>query len=81
MSAVRILKAGGLEIQIREHVTEAPVGIVGIVTMDEMKRRYARHVIDQCSGNKSRAARALGMDRRSLYRLLAEPMNTNTSEG
>jgi DNA-binding NtrC family response regulator len=39
-------------------------------TMDEMKRRYLHHVLDVVKGNKTRAARILGMDRRSLYRRL-----------
>ncbi len=71
MSAVKIIKAGDLEIQIREAPkAESPAGIVGIVPLGEMQRRYVRHVLEQCSGNKSRAARSLGISRRSLYRML-----------
>ncbi|MBA2541425.1 MAG: helix-turn-helix domain-containing protein, partial [Deltaproteobacteria bacterium] len=38
--------------------------------LDEMERRYIRHVLELLRGNKTRAARTLGIDRRSLYRRL-----------
>jgi len=41
-----------------------------LITLDEMERRYVRHVLERLGGNKTRAARALGIDRRSLYRRL-----------
>jgi len=43
----------------------------GLVTMEEMERHYIRRVLHAVAGNKSRAARVLGLDRRSLYRRLA----------
>jgi two-component system response regulator HydG len=43
-----------------------------MITMDEMERRYMRQVIEAVGGNKARAARILGMDRRTLYRRLEE---------
>ena len=42
----------------------------GLVTLEEMERRYIRRVLHAVAGNKSQAARVLGMDRRSLYRRL-----------
>jgi transcriptional regulator with PAS, ATPase and Fis domain len=39
-------------------------------TLEELKRRYIRHVLEQSGGNVSRAAGVLGVDRRSLYRML-----------
>ncbi len=45
-----------------------------LVTMAEMERRYVRRVLDACGGNKTQAAKVLGMDRRSLYRRLEEPI-------
>lgn len=42
----------------------------GFATLEEITRRYVRRVLDACNGNKSRAARVLGIDRRSLYRRL-----------
>jgi transcriptional regulator of acetoin/glycerol metabolism len=39
-------------------------------TLDELKRRYIRHVLERSGGNVSRAAGILGLERRSLYRML-----------
>jgi two-component system response regulator HydG len=43
-----------------------------LITLDELHRRYVREVLVAVSGNKSRAAKLLGVDRRSLYRRLEE---------
>jgi two-component system response regulator HydG len=43
-----------------------------LVTMAEMERRYVRRVLDACGGNKTKAAKVLGIDRRSLYRRLED---------
>jgi DNA-binding NtrC family response regulator len=37
----------------------------------ELERRYMLHVLRSVDGNKSKAARILGYDRRTLYRKLA----------
>jgi DNA-binding NtrC family response regulator len=42
-----------------------------LLTLEEMERHYIRRVLHAVAGNKSRAARVLGLDRRSLYRRLA----------
>lgn len=39
-------------------------------TLDELNRRYARLVLSESGGNKSRAAETLGINRRTLYRYL-----------
>jgi two-component system, NtrC family, response regulator AtoC len=39
-------------------------------TLDELKRRYIRRVLQDTRGNVSHAAATLGVDRRSLYRML-----------
>ena len=41
-----------------------------LITLDEMERRYVRQVLGAVGGNKTHAARILGIDRRSLYRRL-----------
>jgi len=41
---------------------------VGLITVDELERRYIQRVLTITSGNKSRAAQILGFDRRTLYR-------------
>jgi two-component system response regulator HydG len=43
-----------------------------LITIDEMTRRYVRQVMLASGGNKTHAARILGIDRRSLYRRLEE---------
>lgn len=42
------------------------------MTLDEVERIYVRHVVSVSNGNKSEAARRLGVDRRTLYRYLAK---------
>jgi two-component system response regulator HydG len=63
-----------LPAKVREHGTEQLVVTTEspreLITLDEMERRYIRHVLDALNGNKTRAARTLGIDRRSLYRRL-----------
>jgi two-component system response regulator HydG len=44
-----------------------------LITLDEMERRYVRQVLASTNGNKTHAARVLGIDRRSLYRRLESP--------
>ena len=39
-------------------------------TLNELKRRYIRRVFDENGGNITQAAAVLGVDRRSLYRML-----------
>lgn len=43
----------------------------GVLPMLELQVLYARAVVEALDGNKSRAARALGISRRALYRWLA----------
>ena len=38
--------------------------------MEEVERRYIRHVLSAAGGNKTVAARILGFDRKTLYRKL-----------
>jgi two-component system response regulator HydG len=51
-----------------------------LITLDEMERRYVRQVLGAVGGNKTHAARILGIDRRSLYRRL-EPGQQPPEEG
>ncbi|HSN25632.1 MAG TPA: sigma-54 dependent transcriptional regulator [Kofleriaceae bacterium] len=44
-----------------------------LVTLAEMENRYVRQVLQAVSGNKTRAAQILGIDRRSVYRRLEAP--------
>ena len=40
------------------------------LTLDEVKKRHIRRVIDSCGGNLSAAAQQLGVNRQTLYNLL-----------
>ena len=42
-----------------------------VPTLAELSRRYAATVLQQVGGNKSEAARLLGVDRKTLYKLLS----------
>jgi len=41
-------------------------------SLDELRQRYVRYVLDRVGGNKRRAAALLGVGRRSLYRWLED---------
>jgi DNA-binding NtrC family response regulator len=41
----------------------------GLPSLEEMEKRYLRHVLSALRGNRSRAAEVLGIDRRTLYRM------------
>jgi DNA-binding NtrC family response regulator len=42
----------------------------GLPSLEEMEKRYLAHVLEVLEGNRSRAAEALGIDRRTLYRMI-----------
>jgi DNA-binding NtrC family response regulator len=39
-------------------------------SLDEVERRYLQHVLKMVEGNRTRAAEILGVDRRTLYRMI-----------
>ncbi len=53
-----------------EKFTVAQEEATELMTLAELERRYLQRVLALVSGNKSRAARVLGLDRRTLYRML-----------
>ncbi len=57
----------------RFELTTGPAETSEMITLDEMERRYVRQVLNSVQGNKTHAARVLGIDRRSLYRRLESP--------
>ncbi len=72
-----------LPAKIRDHqsskiviATESPGELI---TLDEMERRYVRQVLAAVGGNKTHAARILGIDRRSLYRRLESKADGQTN--
>jgi two-component system response regulator HydG len=63
-----------LPTSVRTTRASRPADIVedaDLITLDEMERRYIRAVLQACRGNKSQAARVLGLDRRALYRRIS----------
>ncbi len=52
------------------HVLEMREDEAEMVTLEEMERRYVENVLFRVDGNKTKAARILGIDRKSLYRKL-----------
>lgn len=53
-----------------KHVLVASDDPSELVSLEEVERRYMARVIDACRGNKSQAARILGIGRKTLYRRL-----------
>ncbi|GMU02898.1 sigma-54 dependent transcriptional regulator [Corallococcus caeni] len=60
-----------------EPIGDAPKRLTGLAgdlpSLAELSRRYAAHVLQHVGGNKSEAARLLGVDRKTLYKLLESP--------
>jgi two-component system, NtrC family, response regulator AtoC len=51
-----------------------------LLSLDQLERRYVRQVLAATHGNKTHAARVLGIDRRSLYRRLEQPATADAGE-
>jgi two-component system response regulator HydG len=61
--------------KIRDHRPTSHVLVAGddpseLVPMEEVERRYALRVLEAAGGNKTLAAKILGLDRKTLYRKL-----------
>ena len=60
---------------VREHrrsdLVLLPSDSSQLVTLEEVERRYIRRVMEAVGGHRSRAARVLGLDRKTLYRKLS----------
>jgi len=65
---------------ISSHVVVAGNDPTELATMDEVERRYIRRVLEAVDGNKTLAARILGLDRKTLYRKL-EDQKLDTAPG
>lgn len=52
----------------------------GRPSLSELDRRYAREVLRQTGGNKTRAAEILCIDRKTLYRLIGEAPAAHRAE-
>ncbi len=54
----------------RSHVLVVSDDPAELVPMEEMERRYVARVMEATAGNKTAAARILGIDRKRLYRMI-----------
>jgi DNA-binding NtrC family response regulator len=79
LSNQRVLTVDDLPPAIRDArsaqmIARVAAGVNGVFadapSLEEVKRRYIRHVIVSTRGNLSRAAAILDVDRRSLYRMI-----------
>jgi two-component system response regulator HydG len=74
MSRGPAIERDALPARIRDHRSDSiPIATDrpdDLVSMEEMQRRYLARVLALLGGNKTRAAKVLGMDRRTLYRLV-----------
>ena len=61
------------------HAAHAPGSKQGVLggNLRDWKQRLVREAVNECQGNKAAAAQALGISRRTLYRILATPTGEN----
>jgi DNA-binding NtrC family response regulator len=64
--------AADLPEKIREHASPPIVAAsddpADLISLEELEHRYINHILKATSGNKTIAARILGLDRKTLYR-------------
>jgi DNA-binding NtrC family response regulator len=79
----QVLERAGFPVAVAGDITGAYVELLageesrasgkkGRPSLAELERRYAREVLRETGGNKTRAAEILGIDRKTLYRLIGE---------
>lgn len=65
-----IILPDDLPVTLRKSAPAAPASeFSDLVTLQELEKRYLIRVLDETHGNKTEAARLLGIDRRTLYRM------------
>jgi Nif-specific regulatory protein len=57
-------------IQLPPQPTDGNISLPADLELEEVERRYAKAILDRNDGNQSAAARALGISRNKLARLL-----------
>ena len=70
LSAAETLLPDDLPPHLREDRDRAPRLPADGMTLEDVKRWYVNKVLEESGGNKLRAAELLGIDRRTLYRIL-----------
>jgi DNA-binding NtrC family response regulator len=59
-----------VSVYTNNHLTMASNDPSELLTIEEVERRYIIHILSVAGGNKTMAARILGLDRKTLYRKL-----------
>ncbi len=70
LSSSGMILADDLPTEIRAETLAPPELPKTRMTLDELKRWYVNRALEETGGNKVRAAELLGIDRRTLYRIL-----------
>jgi DNA-binding NtrC family response regulator len=70
LSSSDVVLPDDLPAQVRREPEHAPRLPAAEMTLEDVKRWYVTKVLDDMGGNKLRAAEVLGIDRRTLYRIL-----------
>jgi DNA-binding NtrC family response regulator len=70
LNTTGILTAADFTEHFRESRRMSTVFPQELVPLEEIERQYILHVVQRCSGNMSRAAEVLQIDRRTLYRMV-----------
>jgi two-component system response regulator AtoC len=70
LASSEVVLPNDLPSEIRAETVPPPLLPAARMTLDEVKRWYVNTVLDETGGNKARAADILGIDRRTLYRIL-----------
>jgi DNA-binding NtrC family response regulator len=77
LSTSEILLPDSLSPELRRAQSPGPHLPTPRMTLEEVKRWYVSEILKEVGGNKVRAAEILGIDRRTLYRILAEDQATD----
>jgi DNA-binding NtrC family response regulator len=70
MTESETIDVGDLPASLRSQRTAETAGYDELLPLAEVHRAHVRHVLERVGGNKTEAARILGINRATLYRLL-----------